>query len=64
MYSKIGTLAQMNPPLRAPRHAKALWQALKDGIIDCIATDHAPHLEAEKDQPYGKGSALSPIITY
>jgi len=61
-YEQLGTLAQMNPPLRTKRHADALWQALKDGIIDCIATDHAPHTLAEKDQPYGKAPAGMPGV--
>ena len=53
-YRELGTLAQMNPPLRTKRHADALWRALKTGLIDCIATDHAPHTLAEKSLPYGK----------
>ena len=51
-YSTIGTLAQMNPPLRSPHDNEVLWQALRDGIIDFIATDHAPHTLAEKAQTY------------
>ena len=51
-YEKIGSLAQMNPPLRAPRDNEILWQALLDGVIDFIATDHAPHTLAEKAQVY------------
>jgi len=51
-YEKIGSLAQMNPPLRAPRDNEILWQALLDGVIDFIATDHAPHTLAEKAQDY------------
>jgi dihydroorotase len=51
-YEKIGTLAQMNPPLRSPYDNEALWQALRDGVIDFIATDHAPHTLAEKAQEY------------
>ncbi len=51
-YEKIGTLAQMNPPLRSPHDNEVLWQALKDGVIDFIATDHAPHTLAEKAQTY------------
>lgn len=47
-YEKIGSLAQMNPPLRSPRDQEILWQALLDGVIDFIATDHAPHTLAEK----------------
>ncbi|MBI5232825.1 MAG: dihydroorotase [Deltaproteobacteria bacterium] len=41
--------AKMNPPLRAPEDVEALRQGLKDGTIDCIATDHAPHSVFEKD---------------
>ncbi|MCU0542537.1 MAG: dihydroorotase [Oscillatoriaceae cyanobacterium Prado104] len=51
-YAKIGSLAQMNPPLRSARDNEILWQALLDGVIDFIATDHAPHTLAEKAQTY------------
>jgi dihydroorotase len=51
-YAQIGTLAQMNPPLRSPHDNQVLWQALLDGVIDFIATDHAPHTLAEKAQTY------------
>ena len=51
-YAKIGTLAQMNPPLRSHHDNQVLWQALLDGVIDFIATDHAPHTLAEKAQGY------------
>lgn len=51
-YDTIGTLAQMNPPLRSPHDNEVLWQALLDGVIDFIATDHAPHTLEEKGQEY------------
>jgi len=51
-YAKIGTLAQMNPPLRSPENNEILWKALLDGIIDFIATDHAPHTLEEKAKGY------------
>lgn len=51
-YEELGTLVQMNPPIRQTEDNKALWQALHDGVIDFIATDHAPHTLAEKHQPY------------
>lgn len=51
-YDKIGTWAQMNPPLRSAHDNEVLWQALLDGVIDFIATDHAPHTLAEKAQEY------------
>ncbi len=51
-YEQIGTLAQMNPPLRTAHDNEVLWRALLDGVIDCIATDHAPHTLEEKAKPY------------
>ena len=51
-YAKVGTLAQMNPPLRSPENNDILWQALLDGVIDFIATDHAPHTLDEKAKGY------------
>ncbi|AHB87649.1 dihydroorotase [Thermosynechococcus sp. NK55a] len=51
-YAKIGSLAQMNPPLRTAVDNEKLWQGLLDGVIDFIATDHAPHTLEEKAQPY------------
>jgi dihydroorotase len=43
---------KMNPPLRSESDRLALVQALKDGVIDCIATDHAPHARHEKEVPF------------
>jgi dihydroorotase len=51
-YEKIGTLAQMNPPLRSHHDNEVLWAGLLDGTIDFIATDHAPHTLAEKGRGY------------
>ncbi len=51
-YEKNSTLAQMNPPLRSLHDNEVLWQALLDGVIDFIATDHAPHTLEEKAQVY------------
>ncbi|MBF0276730.1 MAG: dihydroorotase [SAR324 cluster bacterium] len=61
-YEKLGTRAQMNPPLRTERHGHALWKGLQDGVIDCIATDHAPHTLAEKDVPYGQAPSGMPGV--
>ncbi len=47
---KHGTLAKMNPPLRTEEERKAIIQGLKDGSIDIIATDHAPHSAEEKSK--------------
>ncbi len=48
--AELGTLAKMNPPLRTAEDRDALREALRTGLIDCIATDHAPHAEREKGQ--------------
>jgi dihydroorotase len=48
---------KMNPPLRAESDRQALIEALRDGIIDCIATDHAPHASEEKEVPF-EGAAM------
>ena len=45
---RLGGILRVNPPIRAPGHGEALWQALLDGTIDMIATDHAPHAPEEK----------------
>jgi len=52
IYQKIKGFAKMNPPIREPRHAAALWEGLKDGTLKWIATDHAPHTKDEKSSPY------------
>lgn len=49
-----GTNAKMNPPLREEKDRKAIIEGLKEGTIDCIITDHAPHSEEEKNQSLSK----------
>lgn len=61
-YEKIGTRAQMNPPLRSPHDNEVLWQALRDGVIDFIATDHAPHTLEEKAQEYPNSPSGMPGV--
>ncbi len=51
---EYGTLAKMNPPLREEADRLAIIEALKDGTIDLIATDHAPHTAEEKEQDITK----------
>lgn len=46
-----GSLAKVNPPLRATKDKEAILNGLRDGTIDCIVTDHAPHTAAEKARP-------------
>ena len=48
---KMGSLARVNPPLRTEDDRYALINGLKEGVIDIIATDHAPHSKEEKDRP-------------
>ncbi|MGK7934035.1 MAG: dihydroorotase [Microcystaceae cyanobacterium] len=62
IYSKIGTLAQMNPPLKSPENNTVLWQALLDGVIDFIATDHAPHTLEEKAKDYPNSPSGMPGV--
>lgn len=52
VYRSLGTLAQMNPPIRSQEHQLALWKAIENNTIDIIATDHAPHTLEEKAKPY------------
>ncbi|EPD41670.1 MULTISPECIES: dihydroorotase [Delftia] len=51
-YQRLGSLAQMNPPVREQHHQDALWQAIRNGLVDVIGSDHAPHTLAEKARPY------------
>lgn len=61
-YERLGSLAQMNPPIREARHREALWKALHDGAIQCIATDHAPHTLEEKKKPYPESPSGMPGV--
>ena len=61
-YASQGTRVQMNPPLRQPEDNATLWQGLYDGIVDFIATDHAPHTLAEKQQPYPQSPSGMPGV--
>jgi dihydroorotase len=51
-YQRLGTRAQMNPPIRDESHRAALWEGIRSGLIDVVATDHAPHTLDEKAKPY------------
>ena len=51
-YGRLGTLLQMNPPVREALHREALWRALQSGIVDVLGSDHAPHTLEEKAKPY------------
>ena len=51
-YERLGTLVQQNPPVREKHHQDALWKAIRDGVVDVIGSDHAPHTVEEKAKPY------------
>lgn len=51
-YERLGTLAQMNPPIREVRHREALWRAVDEGLVDVVGSDHAPHTAEEKAGAY------------
>jgi dihydroorotase len=51
-YGRLGTLLQMNPPVRAAGHRDGIWRGISDGIVDVLGSDHAPHTLEEKAKPY------------
>ena len=51
-YNKLGSYAQMNPPLRDKSHYDRLWYGVKNNFNDTIGSDHAPHLKINKDKEY------------
>lgn len=51
-YDRMGTRAQMNPPIRTREHREALWAAINDGTVDTLGSDHAPHTLDEKAKTY------------
>ncbi|MEK9159568.1 MAG: dihydroorotase [Patescibacteria group bacterium] len=55
---------KMNPPLRTAADQAALWEGLRDGTIDCIATDHAPHTVEEKQKPMEEAPAGVPGVEF
>ena len=51
-YARLGTLVQMNPPVRDAAHRDGLWWGLSQGVADVLGSDHAPHTLEEKAKPY------------
>ena len=51
-YATLGTLIQMNPPVRDARHRDGVWKGIGQGIVDVLGSDHAPHLLEEKAKAY------------
>ena len=63
-YETLGYKIKCNPAIKGPRNKKALWEALLDDRLDVIATDHAPHLLSEKQDPYEKAYAGLPLVQH
>jgi dihydroorotase len=61
-YQRLGTRAQMNPPVRDARHQQELWQALQSCLFDVLGSDHAPHTLAEKEKPYPESPSGMPGV--
>lgn len=51
-YDRLGPYAVMNPPIRDKRHWEAAWAAVRDGMVDVVGSDHAPHARAAKEKPW------------
>ncbi|MBD3328558.1 amidohydrolase family protein [Candidatus Peregrinibacteria bacterium] len=61
-YEGLGTKLRMNPPVRPMTDQVKLWEGIKSGIVDIVATDHAPHTEEEKAAPYSKAPSGVPGV--
>lgn len=51
-YDRLGGYAVMNPPIRDRRHLEAAWEAVRNGTVDVVGSDHAPHSRAAKERPW------------
>lgn len=61
-YERLGTKAQMNPPIRGAEHAEGIWRGLKLGVADVLGSDHAPHTLEEKSKPYPQSPSGMPGV--
>jgi len=61
-YSRLGSRIQMNPSIKTQADNEGLWNALLDGTIQVIATDHAPHTLEEKSRPYPQSPSGLPAV--
>lgn len=61
-YDRLGTFAQMNPPIRDNEHREGLWRAIRAGVVDVIGSDHAPHTKEEKQKPYPQSPSGMPGV--
>ena len=61
-YNNLGTLAQMNPPIREKSHQEGLWNGINDGVVDVIGSDHAPHTLEEKKRKWPNSPSGMPGV--
>lgn len=61
-YERLGSLVQMNPPVRDAGHQAALWQGITSGVADILGSDHAPHTLEEKQKPYPQSPSGAPGV--
>ncbi len=61
-YERLGSFAQMNPPIRDAKEQVGLWQGVTDGTVDVIGSDHAPHTREEKAKTYPQSPAGMPGV--
>ena len=62
--NRLGNKIKCNPAIKAPHNKQALWNAMLDDRLDVIATDHAPHTLAEKNESYEKAHAGLPLVQH
>jgi dihydroorotase len=62
IYERIGTFAQMNPPIRDKSHQDALWKGISNGTVDVLGSDHAPHTKEEKLKEYPNSPSGMPGV--
>jgi dihydroorotase len=61
-YDRLGTYAQMNPPIRDKSHTDGLWEGIVNDVVDVIGSDHAPHTKEEKDKGYPNSPSGMPGV--
>jgi dihydroorotase len=63
-YIEKGNFIKWNPAVKTAENRAAIWQAVRDGRIDVLATDHAPHTIEEKNQNYSKAPSGGPLVQH
>ena len=63
-YLKKGSAIKWNPAVKTAQDRDEIWEALRNGSIDVIATDHAPHTREEKNNPYSRAPSGGPLVQH